>query len=61
MKLTGRPAALAVAKSDFLRIVAGNLLDVGLGLCHVIEVGSSGIVDVLALPVRETVRHAYED
>lgn len=50
----GRPASLAVAKADLV-VITRNLLDVFHGLRHVVEVGVGSIVDVLALPVRETV------
>lgn len=58
MKLTRRPAGLTIAEPDVLRVVARNLLNMGLRLGHVVEVGVGGIVDLLALPVREAVGQA---
>lgn len=58
MKLTRRPAGLTIAEPDVLRVVARNLLNMGLRLSHVVEVGVGGIVDLLALPVREAVGQA---
>lgn len=55
---TGRPARLAVTKSDLLSIVTSDLFDTGLGLSHVIEVGGGGVGDILVLPVGKPVGQA---
>ena len=53
--LTSRPSSLAITKANLVLVVSGNVLDVVHGLRHVIKVGVGGIVDVLALPVGESV------
>jgi hypothetical protein len=55
MSLTGGPASLAVDHTDLVGVVTRNLLDVGHGTGHVIEVGLVGLVGDGTLPVGEGV------
>lgn len=58
MSLTRGPASFTSGELNLIRLVAGDLLDVVQGLEHIIEIGVGGIVELLALPVREAIGEA---